>query len=186
MAENVLDQTTNAVFIPTIIAQKCLQRFAGYTNLARTVSRDSDWDTAQVGDKIQVPKTGAVVANDKTVGENFTKQNPTGTNVEVTLDTHKEVTFTIDDVTKVMENQDTQMKYAEDGAIALAEALESALLNLHSSIENTVSWDRSSDATIDASMLAIRKFFSDQKVPKLEQRHFYADGTVFNDLLGKN
>jgi len=184
MAENVLDQTTNAVFIPTIIAQKCLQRFASYMNLARTVSRDSDWDTAQVGDKIQVPKTGAVVANDKTVGENFTKQNPTGTNVEVTLDTHKEVTFTIDDVTKVMENQDTQMKYAEDGAIALAEALESALLNLHSSIENTVSWDRSSDATIDASMLAIRKFFSDQKVPKLEQRHFYADGTVFNDLLG--
>jgi len=184
MAEDVLNQTTNAVFIPTIIAQKCLQRFASYMNLARTVSRDSDWDTAQVGDKIQVPKTGAVVANDKTVGENFTKQNPTGTNVEVTLDTHKEVTFTIDDVTKVMENQDTQMKYAEDGAIALAEALESALLNLHSSIENTVSWDRSSDATIDASMLAIRKFFSDQKVPKLEQRHFYADGTVFNDLLG--
>ena len=184
MAEDVLDQTTNAVFIPTIIAQKCLQRFASYMNLARTVSRDSDWDTAQVGDKIQVPKTGAVTANDKTVGENFTKQNPTGTNVEVTLDTHKEVTFTIDDVTKVMENQNTQMKYAEDGAIALAESLESALLALHASIENTVSWDRTSDTTIDSSMLAIRKFFSEQKVPKLEQRHFYCDGTVFNDLLG--
>lgn len=184
MTENVLDNTTNAVFIPTIIANKCLQRFPSYLNLARTVSRDSDWTTATVGATIQVPKTGAVSANDKTAGNVFTKQNPTGTNVSVTLNKHKEVTFTIDDVTKVLENQNTQDRYAEDGAIALAEAVESSLAALHPSITSTVTWDRTSAATIDASLLKVRKYFTDQKVPKGEQKYLYVDATVYNDLLG--
>lgn len=184
MAETVLDNTTNAVFIPTIIAQKCLQRFPAYLNLARTVGRDSDWTTATMGATIQVPKTGAVSANDKTSGNTFTKQAPTGTNVSVTLNKHKEVTFTIDDVTKVLENQDTQMRYAEDGAIALAEAVETSLADLHPSITSTITWDRTSATTIDSSLLKIRKWFTDQKVPKSEQRYLYVDSTLFNDLLG--
>lgn len=184
MVENVLNDTTNSVFIPTIIAQKCLQRFPAYLNLAKTIARDSDYETATFGKIIQVAKTGAVVANDKVAGVNFTKQNPTGTNISVTLNQHKEVTFTIDDVTKVLENQETQMKYAVDGAIALAEAVETTVLALHPSITNTVTWNRTSATTIDNSMLAIRKFFTDQKVPKLEQRYLYVDGTVYNDLLG--
>lgn len=183
MTELVLNNTTNAVFIPTIIAQKCLQRFPSYLNLAKTVARDSDYTTAQVGTVLRIPKTGAVVANTKTAGNNFTKQNPTGTDVYVTLDTHKEVTFTIDDVTKVVENQDTQMRYANDGAIALAEAVELAIASLHPSIENTITWDSTSATTIDSTMLKIRKYFTDKKVPQLEQKYLYVDGTVFNDLL---
>lgn len=181
---DVLNNTTNAVFIPTIIAQKCLQRFPAYLNLAKTVARDSDYTTAQFGEVIQVAKTGAVVANDKVAGSSFTKQNPTGTNVSVTLNKHKEVTLLIDDVTKVLENQDTQMKYANDAAIALAEAVESAIAALHPQITATETWNRTSATTIDASMLRIRKYFTDQKVPALEQRYFYVDSTVYNDLLG--
>lgn len=185
MTENVLNNTTNAVFIPTVIAQKALQRMSSYLSLARTVSRDSDWATAEFGQTIQVPKTGAVSANDKTAGNTFTKQNPTGTNVSVTLNKHKEVTITIDDVTKVLENQNTQNRYANDGAIALSEAVETDLANLHTSLENTLTWDRTSAATIDTSLLAIRKFFTDNKIPKLEQRYFWCDGTVYNDVLAQ-
>lgn len=184
MTDNVLNDTTNAVFIPTIIAQKVLQRFPSYLNLAKTIARDSDYETATFGKVIQVNKTGALVANDKTAGNVFTKQNPTGTSVNVTLNQHKEVTIAIDDVTKVLENVDTQSKYANDGAIALAEAVETTIAALHPSIQNTITWNRTSATTIDNSMLAIRKFFTDQKVPKLEQRYLYVDGTVYNDLLG--
>jgi hypothetical protein len=184
MAENVLNNTTNAVFIPTIIAQKAIGRFPSYLNLARTVSRDSDWTVAKEGATIQVPKRGAVTANDKTAGVNFTKQNPTATNVSVTLNKHKEVTLTIDDVTKVLENQDTQQGYADDGALALAEAVETSLAELHPSIENTVTFDATSDDTMDASLLLIRKYFTDQKVPLLEQRYLYVCSSMFNDLLG--
>lgn len=184
MTENVLNNTTNAEFIPTIIAQEVLSRFKSYLSVARNVSRNSDWSTATYGATINVPKTGAVVAKDKTAGSNFTKQNPTATSVSVTLNKHKEVTFTIDDVTKILENQDTQKAYGNDGAIALAEAVETSLLDLHPEIENTITWDRSSATTVDSSMLAIRKFFTDQKVPKLEQKYFACDAKIYNDILG--
>jgi hypothetical protein len=183
MTETVLNTTTNAVFMPTIIANKCLQRFPAYLNLARTVSRDTDWATATAGQTIRVPKTGAVTASDKTQGDVFTKQAPTGTDVYVTLNKHKEVTFIIDDVSKVFDNQDVINRYADDGAIAIAEAIETTLADLHPTVTSTITWDRTSATTIDASLLLLRKWFTDQKVPKSEQRYLYVDATVFNDLL---
>lgn len=184
MPENVLNNTTNDKFIPTIIAQKCIQRLGAYLSVTKNVSKDNDWVTASVGKTIQVPVTGAVSANDKVAGSVYTKQNPTATNVSVTLDSYKEVTFAIDDVTRVLENQDSQMAYANDGAIALSEAVESSLFALHPSIQNTITWNRSSATTIDASLLAVRKFFSDKKVPAMEQRFVAVDPTIYNDLLG--
>lgn len=181
---NVMNDTTNAQFIPTIIAQKALGRFASYMNLARTVSRDTDWTPATVGKVISVPKRGAVTASSKSAGSNVSVQNPTATNINVTLNNHYESTIAIDDVTAVLQNQDTMSGYADDMAIALVEQVEQSIAALHPSITNTVTWNRTSATTIDASMLAIRKFFSDQKVPKLEEKYGYFDSTVINDLLG--
>jgi hypothetical protein len=183
MAEDVLNNTTNAKFIPTIIAQEALGRLKSYLHVARNISRDSDWSTASFGQVLRIPKRGAVSANDKSTGVVYTKQNPTATDVSVTLNKHKEVTFAIDDVTKVLENQNTLMGYGEDGAIALAESIESDLLALHPSITNTKSFDATSATTIDTSMLAIRKFFTDQKVPKVEQKYLVVDASVYNNLL---
>lgn len=180
---DVLNNTTNAKFIPTIIAQKALGRFASYMNLARTVSRDFDWTPATVGATINIPKRGTLSANDKTAGSSYTLQNPTATDVSVTLNKHKEVTFVIDDVTKVLENQNTRDGYAEDAAIALAEEVETEIASLHSSLTNTITFDSTSDATKNSSMLGVRKFFVDQKVPKIEKKYGYFDGTVINELL---
>lgn len=183
MPENVLNNTTNAVFIPTIIAQTALGRLSSYLSVGRNVTKDSELVTATFGQTIQTPKRGSVSANDKTAGSNFTKQNPTATNVSVTLNKHKEVTLTIDDVTKVLDNQDTQQGYGDDGAIALAEAIETDLLALHPSITYTETWDRTSAATIDDSLLDIRNRFSENKVPLMEPRFMAVDGTVLKDLL---
>lgn len=183
MPENVLNDTTNAVFIPTIIANKVLQRLPALFSVAKNVSKDSDWTTATKGKTIQIDKLGAVSANDKAAGSNYTKQNPTGTSTSVTLDQHKEVTITIDDVTKVIEQESTQDKYGMDGAIALAEAVETSLLALHPSLQRTVTWNRTSAATVDASLLNIRTNFVTQKVPALEPRFFTCDSSIMNDLL---
>lgn len=180
---DVLNNTTNAVFIPTIIAQKALGRFASYMNLARTVTRNWELTPATQGETIRVPKRGTLSVNDKTAGSNFTKQNPTADDVYVTLNKHKEVTIAIDDVTKVLQNQDTLAGYAEDAGIALAEAVETEIAALHPSITHTVTFDSTSDATKDAAMLLLRKFFVDQKVPKLEKKYAYLDSSVINELL---
>lgn len=185
MAENVLNTTTDAVFIPTLIANKVIQRLPSLFSVAKNVSKDSDWEVASKGKVISITKTGAVSANDKSAGVNYTKQNPTGTNVTVTLNKHKEVTFTIDDPTKVFNQIDTQEKYGQDGAIALAEAVETDILALHPSMENVITWDRTSAATVDSSLLAIRKKFVDLKVPGLEPRYLTVEPRIMNDLLSQ-
>lgn len=179
----ILDNTQNAVYIPTVVAQETLSAFKAYLNLARTVAKNTDYSTATYGQVLSIPKTGALTVNDKASSSNFTRQGPLGTNTTVTLNKHKEVTITIDDVTKVLENQDTLAAYGRDAAIGLSEAVESSLADLHASISSTVTFDKTSDATKDAAMLNIRKYFTNQKVPLTEQRYLYCDPTMFNELL---
>ncbi len=113
-------------------------------------------------------------------------QNPTATNVQVTLNKHKEVTFALDDVAKVVQNMDTQEGYAEDAAIALAESVEAALAALYPSVSSVIDLLTSSAATIDTSLLNVRKYFANQKVPMLEQRNAYVDPSVINTLLNQD
>jgi N4-gp56 family major capsid protein len=180
---NVLDNTTNASFIPTIIAQKALGAFAGYMNLAKTVARDFDFTPATEGATIKVAKRGAVSANSKTAGSSVTYQNPTATDVSVTLDNHWEVTFVLDDVTKVLQNQDTLNGYAEDAAIALAEKVETTILALHPSITNTVTLDTSSATTQENSFLKVRERLVLNKVPQSDRKYGYMHPSVITRLL---
>lgn len=180
---DVLNNTTNAEFIPTIIAQTALGRFASYMNLAKTVAKNFDYTSATQGQVLSIPKRGTVSANSKAAGSAVTLQNPTATNVNVTLDQVFEVSLQLNDVTSVLQNQDVLNGYAEDAAIALAEKVETYIAGLHPSITNTVTFDATSTATKKASLLNLRKRFVDNKVPRLEQKHLYVDASIYNELL---
>lgn len=180
---NTIGNTQNAQFIPTIVAQEALGAFSSYMNLARTVAKDFDYTTARVGQTISVPKRGALSANAKSSGSAVTLQQPTATNINVTLNQHWEVSFQIEDVTRVLENQDTMTGYALDAAIPLAEKVENTIAALHPSITNTVTFDATNTASKISSLLALRKRFVDNKVPKLEQKYLYVNSSVLNELL---
>lgn len=181
-----IGNTQNAQFIPTIVANKALGAFASYMNLARTVAKDFEYTSAREGQTISVPKRGALSANVKTSGSAVTLQNPTATNINVTLNKHYEVSFQVEDVTRVLENQDTLSGYALDAAIPLAEQVESTIAALHPSITNTVTFDATSEATKTTSLLNLRRRFVDNKVPKLEQKYLYVNASVLNEILEEN
>lgn len=185
MPETVLTPTNNAKFIPIVIAQTALGRLSSYLNLAKTVARDTDVVSATYGETIKVPKRGAITANAKTRGEKVTKQAPTATDVSVTLDQHFEVTLLIEDVTKVLQNQNTMQGYAEDAAIALAEKVELALANLYSSIPigQVVSFNPSSAATMEDSFLEARQKLVDLKVPLMAPKFGYLHSGITRKLL---
>lgn len=179
-----MDNTTNAAFIPTIIAQKALGYFSANMNLAKTVSTNWDWTTATEGATIQVPKRGSLVVNQKASNSNVTVQNPTASNVSVTLNKHPEVTFGIDDVTRVLENQNTLTGYAEDAAKVLAESIESVVAANYASLSNpAIVFDTTSDATVLASIRKLRKYFTDQKVSAMEIRNVMSSSDLYNALL---
>jgi hypothetical protein len=186
MTVDVLNNTTNAKIIPTIIANNALGAFASYMNLAKTVSRDFDFTPATQGASIKIPRRGALEAKAKTAGNEVTPQNPTMDDVTVTLNQHYEVTLIIDDVTKVLQNQDIQIGYGEDAGIALAEQVEGALAALYASIPNdqTGALTTSTSDTIISSFLAARQMLVEQKVPLMAPKFGYFHPSLYTKLLG--
>lgn len=176
--------TTNAVAIPTIIAQETIKRLAGYMNLAKTVAKDTDFENSfSVGNTLDIVKPGVLTASQKTAGSEIVTQNPTATKVSVSLDQHWYVSFTQEDITKMLQKPNLQMDYANDAAIALAEKIEGYLLGLHAAIANTVTFDATSETTAVASFLRIRSFFARKKVPTGETRYAYLDTSIIDKLL---
>lgn len=183
MTGTPMNNTSNAVFIPTIVAQKALGALKGYLNLARTVARDSDLTTATFGQTIQVPKRATLSVNDKASGSEVSYQNPTATNVSVTLNKHKEVSLMIEDVNSVLNNQDVLAGYGEDAAIVLAEAIETEIAKLHPSVTSTVSFDGTSATTQENSFLKARERLVLNKVPKNAPLYAYLTPTLITKLL---
>jgi N4-gp56 family major capsid protein len=171
-------------FIPEIWANEALTALRSYLNLAKTVRRDLDSSVASYGDTIHIPKTGALSVNAKVTNENVTRQAPADDEVSVTLDEHNEVTFLVEDVARAQANQDIRGLYIQDAVIGLAEELEGDIAAEYANAGDDITFDDSDDASIEASMLLIRKAFVDAKAPRLDPKFFYASSSVVNDLLG--
>ena len=171
-------------FIPEIWLNEAITALRSNLNLAKTVRRDLDSAVAKYGDTIHIPMTGALSVNDKTTNENVTRQAPADDEVSVVLDSHKEVTFMVEDPARAQANQDLRGLYIKDAVIGLAEELEGDIVAEYANAGDDIPFDDTSDATIEASMLLIRKAFVDAKAPMLDPKYFYASPSVVNDLLG--
>lgn len=185
MADYSSINTTQAdKFIPEVWLNEAITALRSYLNLAKTVRRDMDSSVARFGDKIHIPKTGALSVNEKITNTNVTRQAPADDEVTVTLDQHNEVTFLVEDVARAQAYQDVRGLYIKDAVIALAEELEGDIIAKYASAGADISFDDTSDETIEASMLKIRKAFVDAKAPLLEPKFLYASSETVNKLLG--
>jgi hypothetical protein len=154
-------------FIPEIVANVALGRLRNSSVLLPTVTRNSELTPATVGKKILVPRRGTVTSHDKVAGTAVTPQNPMATQVEVTLDTHKEVTFILEDVAAAMANPDALNGYVEDGMIELAERIDAAIIAEYAKFDGSVGvagTDVDADLVVDA-----RKVLNDAKAPLSER-----------------
>lgn len=179
--------TTDAEAIPTIIAMETLKYLPSFLGLAKFVSRDVDWtgrDFATYGDTLNIVKPGALSVKTKTAGTQTESQAVTAEKVTVSLDQHKYIELLDEDITRMLRKPDLQAEYARQAALKLAESVESYLFGLHASIENTITFDSSSDATVETSFLALRKRFVDLKVPNMETKGLFANSELVNAVLG--
>ena len=170
-------------FIPEIWLNEAITALRSYLNLAKTVRRDMDSAVARFGDTIKIPKTGALSVNPKVTNTNVTRQAPADNEVSVVLNKHNEVTFLVEDVARAQAYQDIRALYIKDAVIAIAEELESDIAGEYVNAGDDVTFDDTSDATVEASMLAIRKFFVDAKANKLDPKFLYGSSTLTNALL---
>ena len=184
---NTFTPTTNADAIPTVIAQETIRLLPSYMGIAKFVSKDADWtgtDFASYGDTLDIVNPGTIVAKTKTPGTQIETQNPTADKVSVTLDTHSYVSILQEDITKLLQKPDMQQKYAQRMAIVLAEKIESSVYALHPQVTNTITFSPvSTEAEIDAAFRRLRTKFARLKVPKSEDKMFFQDSSIMDNIL---
>jgi len=174
--------TVAQYFIPEVWGNRALEILRANVVLAKLVAKDSDISTFQVGDILHIPYPGTFTANDKAAGSAVTVQTPSGgTEVQVALNKHKEVSFIVEDVARAQANQDLLDRYLNAAVPALAEKIESDLFALYSSV--TASVGTSGTDITAATIRSVRKTLNDNKCP-IAPRHLVISSKDEIALLG--
>lgn len=183
-AGDYLGSVKNAPFVPTLVANQVLGALGSYLNLGRTVSKDSELVTQQVGTTINVPKRGVVSSNSLAENGSVTLQQPASTTVPVVLTNHNEVTIgELDYAKSIQQGGSVLPGYVEDGVIALGEDIESALAALWSQFP--VQQDAGGSNPI-VDLINARTQMVKNKVPQLARKYAYLSPNFINKLLQQN
>ncbi len=164
MANITKSMADTAGFVPEIWANMALEVLRSQIRLAGVVAKDSDVASFQMGDVLHIPYPGTFTANDKAADATVTIQTPLGgTDVQVALNKHKEVSFIVEDTARAQANQDILARYISAAVPAIAEAIEGDLFALYSGLSQSVG---TSGTDISASTVrAAVKKLNDAKVP---------------------
>jgi len=178
MAAITSSNVANAIV--KLVAADALPVLVGNLVMGNLVNRDYEPVLANAGDTVNVPIPPTLVANNIAEGGTVQTQNPSLGNAQIVLNTHAEATFQIPDVTKVLAVPDLLKIYMEPAVVAIAERIESDLLNLYASFTaNTPVGTPGSpitEATIDAAETALFQ----SKVPPSQQKYFVVDANAYS------
>src|ERR1700751_1209121 len=119
--------------IVKLVAADALPALVGNLVMGNLVNRDYEPTLAQAGDTVNVPIPPTLVANNIAEGGTVQTQNPNLGNAQIVLNTHAEATFQIPDITKVLAVPDLLKLYMQPAVVAIAERIESDILNLYPS-----------------------------------------------------
>lgn len=166
--------------IVKLVAADALPVLVGNLVMGNLVNRDYEPVLANAGDTINVPIPPTMVANNIAEGGTVQTQNPNLGNAQIKLDTHAEATFQIPDITKVLAVPDLLKIYMEPAVAAIAQKIESDLLNLYAGFTANAPVGTPgttiTEAIIDAAETAL--FLA--KVPATEQKFIVVDAATYS------
>lgn len=169
--------------IVKLVAFDALPALISNLVMGRLVNRDYEASLAQTGDTVNIPIPPVLTANSINEGGTVQPQNPSLGNAQVVLNQHKEATFIIPDVTKVLAFPNLLMQYMRPAIIAVAESMETDLLNLYPLLTanptaGTGAAGLGSEAVIDQ---AERQLFS-AKVPAGIEKYMVVSASAYSDM----
>lgn len=175
---NNITVTEADVFIPEIWSKETIAATESNLVLGKLA-----WDFTKesgTGDTIHVPSLSNLVANDKLKNVKVQMQAPTETNTDISLDTHKEVSFLVEDMAATQANRDLRAPYVKKAGYALAQAMDTALAALaaaFSQTKGTYNTAITTDVVLDSIEL-----LDEADAPEME-RYFVFRPDVKRDLL---
>src|SRR5436305_9527589 len=154
-----ITSTNIANAIVKLVAADALPVLVGNLVMGNLVNRDYEPVLAHAGDTVNVPSPPVMVANNILEGGTVQTQNPSLGNAQIVLNTHAEATFQIPDITKVLAVPDLLKIYMQPAVAAIAQRIESDLLNLYAGFTaNTAVGTPGTaitESTIDAAATAL-------------------------------
>src|SRR6202023_626468 len=145
--------------IVKLVAVDALPVLIGNLIMGNLVNRDYEPVLANAGDTVNVPIPPTMVANNIAEGGTVQTQNPSLENAQIVLNTHAEATFQIPDITKILAVPDLLKLYMQPAVVAIAERIESDVLNLYSQFSSNTAIGTAgvalTEASIDAAETAL-------------------------------
>ena len=168
--------------IVKLVAADALPVLMGNLVMGNLVNRNFEPTLAQAGDTVNVPIPPVLTANNIAQGGSVTTQNPSLGNAQIVLNTHAEATFQIPDVTKVLAVPDLLRLYMEPAVIAIAEKIESDLMNLYAQFTSNPVVGSGGTPITEAAIDQAETALFDAKVPASAQKYLIVDGSTYSQL----
>jgi hypothetical protein len=165
-----------------LVAVDALPALMGNLVMGNLVNRDFEPVLAQAGDTVNVPIPPTLVANNLAEGGTVQTQNPNLGNAQIVLNTHTEATFQVPDVTKVLAVPDLLKLYMQPAMVALAEKIETDLLNLYASLTANTPVGTGGTALTEAVVDAAETALFAAKVPASEPKYLVVDANAYSAL----
>lgn len=164
LGTNHKDATALDVMIPEIWSEGLNDYFRQRLTMANFFTDLSD-DLAGGGDTVHIPNLSAMSANTKASEAEVTLNAATETDVDLTVNTWKEVSFLIEDreAAQVKQSYNLQQRYIMGAAYEVAEELEDAIAALFAGFSTTAGTDGT--ALTDAAIRAAISELEEANVP---------------------
>src|SRR3984893_10340606 len=178
----VITSTNVANAIVKLVAADALPVLVGNLVMGNLVNRDYEPVLAHAGDTVNVPIPPTLVANNILEGGTVQTQNPSLGNAQIVLNTHAEATFLIPDITKILAVPDLLTLYMQPDVVAIAESIESDVLNLYSQFSSNTAIGTAGVALTEASIDAAETALFQAKVPASVGKYLVVDPTTYSAL----
>jgi hypothetical protein len=175
-----ITSTNVANAIVKLVAADALPVLVGNLVMGNLVNRDYEPVLANAGDTINVPIPPTMVANNILEGGTVQTQNPSLGNAQIVLNTHAEATFQIPDVTKVLAVPDLLRLYMQPSVAAIAQKIESDLLNLYAGFTMNAPVGTPGTALTEATIDAAETALFQSKVPPSEQKFIVVNAAAYS------
>ncbi len=175
-----ITSTNVANAIVKLVAVDALPVLVGNLVMGNLVNRDYEPVLANAGDTVNIPIPPTLVANNIAEGGTVQTQNPSLGNAQIVLNTHAESTFQIPDVTKVLAVPDLLKIYMEPAVAAIAQKIESDLLNLYAGFTANASVGTPGAALTEATIDAAETALFTAKIPPSQQRYIVVDANAYS------
>ncbi len=178
----IITSANVASAIVKLVAAEALPALMGNLVMGNLVNRDYEPVLANTGDTVNIPIPPTLVANNIAEGGTVQPQNPNLGNAQIVLNTHTEATFQIPDVTKCLAVPDLLKLYMQPAVVALAQRIESDLLNLYPQFTANSPIGQGGTPPTEATVDAAETVLFQAEVPSSMDKYLVVDSNAYSAL----